>query len=90
IEKTKGVAALAKQVEDKRQTVARYTADRARLVSKGTEERAERLAEVATAAEKAAGNVRWFTNREAALLVLRDEVADLRTNRAPATLRATK
>ncbi|MCH3755981.1 hypothetical protein LZC13_10210, partial [Campylobacter coli] len=43
IEKTKGVAALAKQVEDKRQTVARYTADRARLVSKGTEERAERL-----------------------------------------------
>ncbi|MCB8835392.1 hypothetical protein LJD42_28000, partial [Escherichia coli] len=28
--------------------------------------------------------------REAALLVLRDEVADLRTNRAPATLRATK
>lgn len=90
IEKTKAVAALAKQVEDKRQTVVRYTADRARLVSKGSEERAERLSEVATAAENAAGNLRWFTNREAALLVLRDEVADLRTNRAPAALRATK
>lgn len=90
IEKTKGVSVLAKQVDDKRQTVIRYTADRARLVSKGSEERAERLTEVATAAEKVAGNVRWFTNREAALLVLRDEVADLRANRAPATLRATK
>ena len=90
IEKTKGVAALAKQVDDKRQTVDRYIADRARLVSKGSEERAERLTEVAAAAEKAASNVRWYTNREMALLVLRDEVADLRTNRAPATLRATK
>ncbi|RYD29300.1 MAG: hypothetical protein EOP89_00235 [Lysobacteraceae bacterium] len=90
IEKTKAVSTLVKQVEDKRLAVRRYTADRGRLVSKGSEARAERLAEVATAAEKVAGNVRWFANREAALLKLRDEVSDLRTNRAPATLRATK
>ena len=90
IEKTKGLAALAKQVEDKRQTVDRYIADRGRLVSRGSEARALRLADVATAAEAAAGKVRWFTNREAALLTLRDEVADLRANRAPETLRATK
>lgn len=90
IEKTKAVTSVAKQVGDKRLAVTRYTADRGRLVSKGSEARAERLAEVATAAEKVAGNVRWFVNREAALLKLRDEVIDLRTNRAPATLRVTK
>lgn len=90
IEKTKAVSTVAKQVEDKRLAVKRFTADRGRLVSKGSEARAERLAEVATAAAKVAGNVRWFVNREAALLKLRDEVTDLRTNRTPATLRATK
>ena len=90
IEKTKGVAALTKQVEAKRQIVDRYTGDRRRLVSKGSEARALRLTEVATAAEAASGKVRWFLNREAALLTLRDEVADLRGSRAPATLRATK
>lgn len=90
IEKTKAVAGVTKQVDDKRQLVARYTADRGRLVSKGSESRALRLTDVAAAAEKVAGNVRWFVNREAALLTLRDEVGDLRANRAPATLRATK
>lgn len=90
IEKTKTVSTLVKQVEDKRLAVKRYTADRGRLVAKGSETRAERLAQVATAAEKVAANVRWFVNREAALLKLRDEVTDLRTNRAPATLRVTK
>jgi energy-coupling factor transporter ATP-binding protein EcfA2 len=90
LEKTKAVAGVRKLVDDKRQTIARYAADRGRLVSKGSEVRAARLGLVASAAEKVSGYLRWFANRETALLTLRDDVADLRTNRAPATLSATK
>lgn len=90
LEKTKQVAAVAKQVADKRQVIARYTADRAKLAPKGSEARLARLGAVSAAAEKVSGYLRFFANQEKTLLTLRDEVADLRTNRAPEALRQTK
>lgn len=90
LEKTKQVATVSKQVVDRRQTIARYTADRAKLASKGSEVRLARLAAVSAAAEKVSGYLRYYANQEKTLLTLRDEVADLRTNRAPEALRQAK
>jgi hypothetical protein len=86
-EKEKLVKTLSDQVTAKNALIARYVADRTKLVAKGSAERLTRLEAVTAAAEAARGNVRILAAREQAFLALRDKVDDFRNNQSPASLR---
>ena len=90
LNKIPSIDPLTEQVSEKERLVKAYTADRARLVSKGSEQRLRRLTEVTNAAETVRGYLRYFSNQEQALLALQDEVSDLRQNKAPELLRRTQ
>lgn len=90
LEKNRQLGELARQVAHKKKQIGIFEKDRAKLVSKGSEERAKRLTELAAAAEEVRGNVRFFNNQEQALLGLQDEVRDLRRNKAPEMLRTSQ
>lgn len=90
VEKGKRVADLKKLVAEKKKLIATYTADRKKLVKKGCEERVARLTELSDAAEKVRGHLRYFANKEKALLTLQDEVEALRKSGAPDALRKLK
>ena len=90
LEKEKLVATYEAQVAQKKKLVDAYTADRAKLVSAGSEKRAQRHTELAGAANQVRAKLRQFTNRRQTFLALQDEVKDLRRNRAPETLRQTQ
>jgi energy-coupling factor transporter ATP-binding protein EcfA2 len=87
IEKDRQIEGIKAQVKEKTRIIGQYTTDRARLIDKGSEARLARLESITKAAEKVRGNVRFFTNREQALLAINDEVNDARKNRFPETLR---
>jgi hypothetical protein len=61
--------------------------DRSTLIGRGSEERTKRRDEVSTAAEAVRFHVEQTRRQRQALLVLKDEVYDIRTNKAPAQLR---
>ena len=90
LEKEKLVAGLETQVGQKKKLVGAYTADRANLVSAGSEKRAHRHTEVAAAANALRSKLRRFTNQRQTFLALQDEVKDLRRNQAPEALRQTQ
>ena len=87
LEKEKLVLSLEAQVGQKKRLVDAHTADRAKLVSAGSEKKAHRHTEVAAAANAIRINLRRFTNQRQAFLALQDEVKDLRRNQAPEALR---
>ena len=87
LEKIKLVMPLKKQVEEKVKLIEGYTKDRSKLVSKGSEARVKRLGELAAAADKVRGYLRFFAAKEQSLLAIKDEVGHLRTTTAPETLR---
>ena len=90
LEKEKLVAGLETQVGKKNKLVGAYTADRAKLVSAGSEKRAQRHTEIAAAANAVRSKLRRFINRRQTFLALQDEVKDLRRNQAPEALRQTQ
>ncbi|HEY8129001.1 MAG TPA: ATP-binding protein, partial [Hyphomicrobium sp.] len=90
LEKRQLVKGLAKQFADKQQLITGYTNDRSKLVSKGSEERVKKLAELAAAAEKVRSYLRFFAAQEQSLLSLQDEVQNVRTHQAPEGLRRTQ
>lgn len=90
MEKTKLVIPLRAQVEEKKKLIERYSADRTKLIPKGSDREAARLAALIAAAERARNNVRHFANQQVSLTSVRDEVADHRTNQAPEGLRSLK
>jgi hypothetical protein len=90
MEKTKLVATLKAQVDEKTKLIERYTADRARLIPKGSDKETARLLALTAAAEKARSNIRYFANQQQSLTSIRDEVADHRANQAPEALRSLK
>lgn len=90
IEKTASITSLKTQIAEKEQILKGYGADRTKLVPKGSDENAKKLILIMAAAEKVRGHLRWFAGRQAALLSVQDDVVDLRTNRAPASLRSMK
>jgi energy-coupling factor transporter ATP-binding protein EcfA2 len=90
IDKDNLVSRLSEQVREKTGLIARYTADRAKLVARGSEERLVRLEEVTAAAQTVRGYVRMFGSREQSFLAMRDEIADFRSNRSPEALRRMK
>jgi hypothetical protein len=90
LDKTRQVALLRTQITDKEKLIARYEGDRKNLLPKGPNKTAERLQELVAAAEKVRGYLRYFANQQASLSGLKNEVRDLRLNKAPETLRVMK
>ena len=90
LEKQTLIDALKKQIAEKTKLVAGYTADRSKLVAKGSEARVTRLGALTTAAEKVRGNLRLLSAQEQSLLALGDEVDNFRNHQAPETLRRTQ
>lgn len=74
----------------RKKLIERYSADRTKLIPKGSDREAARLAALIAAAERARNNVRHFANQQVSLTSVRDEVADHRTNQAPEGLRSLK
>lgn len=89
LEKTKLVDGYKNQVADKQKLIDQARADRAKLISKGSEERLKRLQELTEAAETVRSYVRHYNLQEQELLSIRDEVTNVRTNWAPEDLRET-
>lgn len=87
LEKEKLAATYEGQVGQKKKLIDAYTADRAKLVSAGSEQRAQRHTELAGAANTVRANLRRFTGQRQTFLAMQDEVKDLRRNQAPETLR---
>lgn len=90
IEKNKTVAGLAILVQEKDALVKRLTADRLKLVSKGSEERVARLTALTAAAEVVRGNVRYYKAQHQQLVMMQDEVANFRESGAVEDLRALR
>lgn len=90
IDKSKQVASLTTQLEDKKKTVARYKADRRNLLPQKHDKKNERLDELTQAADVVRGHIRQFVLRRATLRDLKGEIQDVRKNQAPRALRALK
>lgn len=90
LEKDRQVASIEASIKQRTTLVAGYTTDRAKLVTPGSEARVAKLTALTAASEKVRSYLRLYANQEQALLALRDEVADLRQNQAPETLRRSR
>jgi hypothetical protein len=85
------ISVRQKLVAEKAQSINKDRADRKSLMTvKGSEVRAKRLDEIATAADEVRGNVERAKRRQRSLSNLRDEVADMKTRVIPARLDALK
>ncbi|MER9215853.1 AAA family ATPase [Mesorhizobium sp. M0663] len=87
LEKEKLIATYEGQVVQKKKLVDAYTADRTKLVSAGSEKRAQRHTELAGAANQIRAKLRQFAGQRQTFLAMQDEVKDLRRNQAPEALR---
>jgi energy-coupling factor transporter ATP-binding protein EcfA2 len=90
LDKSKLVPTVKKQVQEKEKLITGYVRDRARLVSKGSEVRMERLSQLSEAADKVRSYLRYFKTQEQSLLALSDDVANFRRSQAPEALRRTE
>ena len=81
------VDTLKKQVGEKSKLIDGYIKDRSKLVSKGSEERVKWLGALASAANKVRSYLRFFAAKEQSLLLVQDEVRNLRAYGAPEELR---
>jgi energy-coupling factor transporter ATP-binding protein EcfA2 len=89
-EKESLVASLAPQVAQKKKLITGYTADRAKLVVKGTEAQVARHTQLSEAAQKLRGRIQAFGNRRRTFVALQDEVRSMRATGAPELLRQTQ
>ncbi|MGZ2995701.1 TrlF family AAA-like ATPase [Pseudomonas aeruginosa] len=87
LEKRSLVAQLKLQVQEKEALVKRLTEDRSKLVGKGSEERVARLEKLTAASEKVGGYVRYYKGQEQQILLMQDEVRNVRHVVAPDDLR---
>lgn len=90
IEKSRQIEPLKAQIAEKQKLIARYQSDRKKLLPKDTNKTGERLQKLMAAAEKVRAYLRSFANQQASLVGLKNEVQDLRQNRAPEALRSMK
>jgi hypothetical protein len=89
-EKQTQMPALRSSITEKTNLISRYKSDRAKLVSKGSQERVKRLEALTEAAETVRGHLRYFANQKQSLLSLKQEVHDHRTRKGPEALRQSK
>lgn len=87
LEKEGLVAAYDQQAAQKRNLIAGYNADLAKLVVKGTEAQAKRHAELSRAAQTLNGKIQNFSNQRRTFLTMQDEVKNMRATKAPEMLR---
>lgn len=90
LEKEQLIEQYKQLVSQKTQIIQNYTKDRDRIVSKGSETRAQRHAQLSDASESLHTRIRDFTNQKQTFLGMQDEVKNLRINQAPEILRTTK
>lgn len=90
LEKEQLLAGYEADVVKKNQLVEAYTADLAKLVSKGSETRAQRHTELASAATQIRARIRQLSGQQQTILAMQDEVNDMRRNQAPEELRQTQ
>jgi hypothetical protein len=90
LEKEKLVASYEAEVVKKKKLVDAYTVDRAKLVAKGSEKRAQRHTELAGAANQLRAKLRQLTGQRQTFLSMQDEVKDMRRNQAPEALRQSQ
>ncbi|MBA4172253.1 MAG: phosphotransferase [Hyphomicrobium sp.] len=86
-EKESLVTTLTTQVAQKKKIVADYTADRAKLVVKGTEAQVARHTQLSEAAQTLRSRVQAFGNQRRTFVALQDEVRSMRATGAPEMLR---
>jgi hypothetical protein len=86
-EKESLVATLVSQVVQTKKLIADYTADRARLVVKGTEAQVERHTHLSEAAQKLRSKIQSFGNQRRTFVALQDEVRSMRATGSPEMLR---
>ena len=86
-EKESLVATLTKQVGQKKKLIADYTADRAKLVVKGTEAQVARHTQLSQAAQNLRNKIQAFGNQRRTFVALQDEVRSTRATGAPEMLR---
>ena len=89
-EKESLLAALTRQVAQKKKLLADYTADRARLVVKGTEAQVARHAQLSQAAQNLRNKIQRFGKQRRTFVALRDEVRSMRATGAPEMLRQSQ
>lgn len=86
-EKESLVATLTTQVGQKKKLIADYTADRAKLVVKGTEAQVARHTRLSEAAQALRNRIQAFGNQRRTFVALQDEVRSMRATGAPEMLR---
>jgi energy-coupling factor transporter ATP-binding protein EcfA2 len=86
-EKESLVPTLTTQVAQKKKLVADYTADRAKLVVKGTEAQVARHTQLSEAAQALRNRIQAFGNQRRTFAALQDEVRSMRATGAPEMLR---
>ncbi|MET4155465.1 energy-coupling factor transporter ATP-binding protein EcfA2 [Bradyrhizobium sp. RT9b] len=86
-EKERLVATLTTQVGQKKKLVEGYTADRAKLVVKGTEAQVTRHAQLSDVAQKLRSKIQSYGNQRRTFVALQDEVRSMRATGAPEMLR---
>jgi predicted ATPase len=90
LEKEALVATLNLQVGQKKLLIAGYTADRAKLVVKGTEAQVARHTELSEAAQRSRNAIQALGNQRRTFLALQDEVRSMRATGALEMLRQTQ
>lgn len=86
-EKETLVASLETQVGQKTKLIVDYTADRAKLVVKGTETQVARHTQLSEAAQTLRNKIQAFGNQRRTFVALQDEVRSMRATGAPELLR---
>lgn len=86
-EKESLVASLIRQVGQKKKLIADYTADRAKLVVKGTEAQVARHTQLSEAAQKLRNKIQSLGNQRRTFVALQDEVRSMRATGASELLR---
>lgn len=86
-EKENLVASLTSQVAQKKTLIADYTADRAKLVVRGTEAQVARHTELSEAAQTLRNKIQSLGNQRRTFIALQDEVRSMRATGAPEMLR---
>lgn len=84
------VVSLAAQAKQKKKLIAGYTADRAKLIVRGTEAQVTRHAQLSEAAQKLRNKLQAFGNQRRSFVALQDEVRSMRATGAPELLRQTQ
>jgi len=84
------VATLTTQVAQKKKIVADYTADRAKLVVKGTEAQVARHTQLSSVAQQLRNKIQAYGNQRRTFVALQDEVRSMRATGAPEMLRQAR